>query len=129
MSRAAVGMVVEELLTYEYLRVQFALDPVETVADLFLRGFDLTREEIIFILSDRCWFVVPQERRQRPTTALRSFGPPDSDKQTFTFFERGASTTRPPLDALRSNPSRPAAALDVRSRPRRGKTIAGPMGR
>ena len=46
MSRAGVGMVVEELLTDENLRVRFALDPMETVADLFLRGVDLTRNEI-----------------------------------------------------------------------------------
>ena len=46
MSQDAVGMVVEKLLTDEDLRVQFALDPMETVADLFLRGADLTRDEI-----------------------------------------------------------------------------------
>ena len=46
MSQAGVGMVVEELLTDENLRVRFALDPMETVADLFLRGVDLTGDEI-----------------------------------------------------------------------------------
>ena len=46
MSQDAVGMVVEKLLTDEDLRVQFALDPTETVADLFLGGIDLTRDEI-----------------------------------------------------------------------------------
>jgi hypothetical protein len=46
MSQDAVGMVVEKLLTDEDLRVQFALDPMETVAELFLGGADLTRDEI-----------------------------------------------------------------------------------
>ena len=46
MSQDAVGMVVEKLLTDEDLRVQFALDPMATVAELFLGGADLTRDEI-----------------------------------------------------------------------------------
>ena len=46
MSQDAVGMVVEKLLTDEDLRVRFALDPMKTVAELFLRGVDLTRDEI-----------------------------------------------------------------------------------
>ena len=46
MSRAGVGMVIEKLLTDENLRIRFALDRIETVADLSLRGFDLTRDEI-----------------------------------------------------------------------------------
>jgi hypothetical protein len=46
MSRAAVGLVVENLLTDENLRTQFAVDPVATVAELFLGGLDLTRDEI-----------------------------------------------------------------------------------
>ena len=46
MSRASVGMVIDKLLTDENLRIRFAVDPIETVADLFLRGFDLTRGEI-----------------------------------------------------------------------------------
>ena len=59
MSRAGVGMVVEELLTDENLRVRFALDPMETVADLFLRGVDLTRNEIdLFRRTDpSLWFL------------------------------------------------------------------------
>jgi hypothetical protein len=39
-------MVVEKLLTDEDLRVRFVLDPMETVAGLCLRGFDLTSDEI-----------------------------------------------------------------------------------
>jgi hypothetical protein len=46
MSRASVGMVIDKLLTDENLRIRFALDRVETVAELYLRGFDLTRDEI-----------------------------------------------------------------------------------
>ena len=46
MSRASVGMVIDKLLTDENLRIRFALDPMETVAALSLRGFDLTRDEI-----------------------------------------------------------------------------------
>jgi hypothetical protein len=39
-------MVIDKLLSDENLRIRFALDPIETVAALFLRGFDLTRDEI-----------------------------------------------------------------------------------
>ena len=46
MSLASVGMVIDKLLTDENLRIRFALDPMETVAGLSLRGFDLTRDEI-----------------------------------------------------------------------------------
>ena len=46
MSRASVGMVIDKLLTDENLRIRFAIDRVETVAELCLRGFDLTGDEI-----------------------------------------------------------------------------------
>ena len=46
MSRVNVGMVIDKLLTDENLRIRFALDRLETVAELCLRGFDLTRDEI-----------------------------------------------------------------------------------
>ena len=46
MSRTIVGMVIDKLLTDENLRIRFAIDRMETVADLCLRGFDLTRDEI-----------------------------------------------------------------------------------
>jgi hypothetical protein len=46
MSLASVGMVIDKLLTDENLRIRFALDRVETIVDLCLRGFDLTRDEI-----------------------------------------------------------------------------------
>jgi hypothetical protein len=46
MSRASVGMVIDKLFTDEDLRIRFAVDPMEAVAELCLRGFDLTRDEI-----------------------------------------------------------------------------------
>jgi hypothetical protein len=46
MSQAGVGMVIEKLLTDETLRIRFALDRVETVAEVCLQGFDLTHDEI-----------------------------------------------------------------------------------
>jgi hypothetical protein len=39
-------MVIDKLLTDEDLRFRFALDPSEAVAELILRGFTLTRDEI-----------------------------------------------------------------------------------
>jgi len=59
MSQAGVGMVVEKLLTDQNLRIGLALDPLETVAELMLQGFDLTGEEIyLFCRTDpRMWFL------------------------------------------------------------------------
>jgi hypothetical protein len=59
MSRASIGMVIDKLLTDENLRVRFAVDPIETVAELFLRGFNLTRDEIdLFCRTDAgVWFL------------------------------------------------------------------------
>jgi hypothetical protein len=59
MSRTSIGMVIDKLLTDENLRVRFALDPIETVAELFLRGFHLTRDEIdLFCRTDAgVWFL------------------------------------------------------------------------
>jgi hypothetical protein len=58
MSQQTVGLVIEALLTDEDLRIQFALDPVETLADIHQRGFELTAEEIdAFLQADtRVWF-------------------------------------------------------------------------
>ena len=69
MSRASVGMVIDKLLTDENLRIRFAIDRLETVAELCLRGFDLTRDEIdLLCLTDAdVWFLrsavrgVPQQ--------------------------------------------------------------------
>ena len=46
MSRAGVGTVIERLLTEQHLRLRFALDPMETVVELYLRGVDLSVDEI-----------------------------------------------------------------------------------
>ena len=62
MSQAGVGMVVEKLLTDESLRIRFALDRMETIAELCLRGFELTRDECdLFERTDaRLWFLSDQ---------------------------------------------------------------------
>ena len=49
MSRAGVGKVIKTLLTDERLRVRFAVDRIEAIAELCLRGFELTRNEIDLI--------------------------------------------------------------------------------
>jgi hypothetical protein len=46
MSRAGVGSIIDKLLTDEVLRVRLALDRIATVAELCLRGADLTRDEV-----------------------------------------------------------------------------------
>ena len=53
-----VGIVVQTLLTDEDLRVRFAIDPIQTLADLNFRGVQLTSEEIdVFVRTDaRVWF-------------------------------------------------------------------------
>ena len=62
MSRASVGRIVEKLLTDENLRIRFAIDRMETIAELCLRGFELTRDEIdLFRQTDaRLWFGMDQ---------------------------------------------------------------------
>ena len=62
MSRASVGRIVEKLLTDENLRIRFAIDRMETIAELCLRGFELTRDEIdLFRQTDaRLWFGIDQ---------------------------------------------------------------------
>ena len=58
MSQQIVGIVMNRLLTDEDLRIRFSVEPVETLADLHARGFELTAEEIdLFIQTDtRTWF-------------------------------------------------------------------------
>jgi hypothetical protein len=58
MSQQMVGVVVERLLSDKNLRVRFALDQIETLAALSLRGFELTPDEMdMFIRTDvRVWF-------------------------------------------------------------------------
>ena len=57
-------MVIEKLFTDERLRIRFALDRMETIAELCLRGFELTRDEIdLFNRTDaRLWFLGDQVR-------------------------------------------------------------------
>jgi hypothetical protein len=59
MSRVGVGMVIDTLLTDENLRIRFALDRMETVAELFLRGFDLSQDEIDLFCQTNAdlWFL------------------------------------------------------------------------
>ena len=59
MSRAGVGIVIDKLLTDEDLRIRFALDRFEAVAELYLLGAELTRDEIdLFCRTDsHLWFV------------------------------------------------------------------------
>jgi hypothetical protein len=68
MSQTGVEKAVEQLLTDENLRIRFALDRVETVAQLCLRGFDLNREDIdLFCRTDaRLWFLSDIARGERP---------------------------------------------------------------
>jgi hypothetical protein len=58
MSQRMVGIVVNRLLTEQDLRVRFALDCIETLAELSFRGFELTPDEIdVLIRTDpRLWF-------------------------------------------------------------------------
>ena len=67
MSQTGVGKVVEQLLTDETLRIRFALDRIETVAELCLRGFDLSPDEIdLFWRADPgLWFLGDTVRGQR----------------------------------------------------------------
>ena len=57
MSQQMVGNVIDRLLTDEDLRIRFIAEPVETMADLHARGFELTSEEIdLFIHTNtRTW--------------------------------------------------------------------------
>jgi hypothetical protein len=67
MSRAGVGTVIEKLLTDRNLRILFALDPMEIVADLCLRGCDLSPDEIeLFCRTDAgLWFTAGCARGER----------------------------------------------------------------
>jgi hypothetical protein len=52
-----VGVVIHALLTDEALRLRYLVDPIGALADLNLRGFELTREEFdVFVQTDaRVW--------------------------------------------------------------------------
>ena len=45
MSQQMVGIVIDRLLTDGDLRARFALDRIETLVELSLRGFELTQDE------------------------------------------------------------------------------------
>ena len=66
MSHAHVGIVIETLLGDENLRIRFALERMETIADLFARGVELTGDEIdLFCQTDaRLWFLEDEVRRE-----------------------------------------------------------------
>ena len=58
MSQRVVGIVINKLLGDEDLRIRFALDRVETLAELSLRGLELTRDEMDLVVQTdaRLWF-------------------------------------------------------------------------
>ena len=58
MSQQAVGIVVDRLLSDEDLRIRFAIDRMETLAELCLQGAELKPDEIdLFCRTDaRLWF-------------------------------------------------------------------------
>ncbi len=58
MSHQIVAGVIDRLLEDGELRMRFALDPFDTLAELHLRGMPLTPHEIdVFVQSDvRLWF-------------------------------------------------------------------------
>lgn len=58
MSQRMVGIVIDRLLDDKDLRVRFVLDCLETIAELGLRGVELTPDEIdVFVRTDaRLWF-------------------------------------------------------------------------
>jgi hypothetical protein len=58
MSLRIVGIVIHTLLTDEDFRDRFAVNPMKTLADLNVRGVQLTPDEIdVFMQTDtRVWF-------------------------------------------------------------------------
>ena len=58
MSQQIVGDVIDRLLSDEDLRVRFAVDRIEALAELSVRGLLLTPDELdVFIRTDaRLWF-------------------------------------------------------------------------
>ena len=66
MSHAHVGMVIEMLLADEDLRIRFAFERMEMIADLCVRGIELTSDEIdLFCHTDGyLWFLGDEVRRE-----------------------------------------------------------------
>jgi hypothetical protein len=58
MSQKTIGNVIDTLLADEDLRIRFVVDRMETLAELYLRGFELSGDEIdLFCRADaRLWF-------------------------------------------------------------------------
>jgi hypothetical protein len=58
MSKRNVDRIIERLLSDEELRIRFALDRFDAIADLHERGLPLSAREIdLFVLSDvQTWF-------------------------------------------------------------------------
>jgi hypothetical protein len=67
MSQQTVGLVVDRLLNDECLRTQFVLDPLETIADLHVRGLELTPNEIDVLMQTdaRMWFWIDRNIETR----------------------------------------------------------------
>ena len=97
MSRAGVGMVIEKLLTEESLRVRFAVDRIETMAELCVRGCDLTHNEIdLFYRTDvRLWFLADGVRSGAAAvsaaTLLRCVGGKQRDTVTSLCIDSCAA--------------------------------------
>ena len=58
MSQKTIGRAIDKLLTDEDLRTRFVVEPMEAVAELCVRGFELSGDEIdLFCRTDaRLWF-------------------------------------------------------------------------
>jgi hypothetical protein len=65
MSQQNVGKVITKLLTDEEVRIRFAFNPFNTLAELHLQGLALTPDEIdVFVQSDVwLWFGENQHSR------------------------------------------------------------------
>jgi hypothetical protein len=61
MSRAGVETVIDKLLSERTLRLRFALDPITTVVNLYLRGIDLSADEIDLLCRTDARVWVPNE--------------------------------------------------------------------
>lgn len=59
MSRAGVGWVIDRLITDRNLRLRFAFEPVQTVVELYLRGVDLTVDEVDLLCRTDARVLVP----------------------------------------------------------------------
>jgi hypothetical protein len=67
MSQQVVEVVIDRLLTDEVLRARFILEPMDTLADLHGRGFELSPTEIdLFMQANaRTWFCTEDQSESR----------------------------------------------------------------